>query len=557
MQDWQSGDPTWKDGKGKGIIGAVNYLSSEGMNAFSFLTMNINGDDRNVFPYTSYQERYHLDVSKLDQWEIVFEQGTKKGMYLHFKTQETENETLLDGGDLGLQRRLYYRELIARFSHHLALNWNLGEEINDQTLKQRQDMARYFWTHDPYRHHIVIHNGKKPDDMLGSASYLTGFSLQTNKEDFSNVHGSVLEWVNKSYNAGKPWVVACDEPGDATHALVPDKDDPTHNNARKNGLWGTFMAGGAGNEWYFGYQHDHSDLTCNDFRSRNTWWDQCLIALDFFRDHTPFWEMKNHNNLTSGDYCFAKPGEIYVVYLKNGGNKTLQLEEGVYDVFWFNPRAGGDLVQAEPTRIAGPGVRYLGNPPAEQSNDWVVLIKVNSSGASGSNDATLISLTVSAGTLEPGFSPLDTVYNLSPPAGTQTVTLTAVPANENATVEGAGEIDVSSGSVLAEIVVTSQDGTRVKTYSIDISVEPSAIQSISEGGIEIYPNPASSEILIDGLAEGTKIKLIDELGRVMLDDQRYQETIASLDISGFKNGIYLVSIEKEGYIYQSRLMLLK
>ena len=34
-----------------------------------------------------------------------------------------------DNGDLGPQRKLYYRELIARFGHHLALNWNLGEEV--------------------------------------------------------------------------------------------------------------------------------------------------------------------------------------------------------------------------------------------------------------------------------------------------------------------------------------------------------------------------------------------------------------------------------------------
>ena len=48
------GDPTWGDGKGKAIIGAVNYLASKGMNAVSFLTFNIEGDDRNVFLYTDY-----------------------------------------------------------------------------------------------------------------------------------------------------------------------------------------------------------------------------------------------------------------------------------------------------------------------------------------------------------------------------------------------------------------------------------------------------------------------------------------------------------------------
>ena len=27
IKDWKSGDPTWRNGKGKGIIGAINFLS--------------------------------------------------------------------------------------------------------------------------------------------------------------------------------------------------------------------------------------------------------------------------------------------------------------------------------------------------------------------------------------------------------------------------------------------------------------------------------------------------------------------------------------------------
>ena len=33
------------------------------------------------------------------------------------KTQEHENDNLLDGGKLGNERMLYYRELVARFGH--------------------------------------------------------------------------------------------------------------------------------------------------------------------------------------------------------------------------------------------------------------------------------------------------------------------------------------------------------------------------------------------------------------------------------------------------------
>ena len=27
VKDWKDGDPTWQNGKGKGIIGALNYLA--------------------------------------------------------------------------------------------------------------------------------------------------------------------------------------------------------------------------------------------------------------------------------------------------------------------------------------------------------------------------------------------------------------------------------------------------------------------------------------------------------------------------------------------------
>jgi len=384
VRDWRNGDPTWRRGKGKGMIGAVNYLAAEGMNAISFLTLNIQGDDANVFPYLNYNERYRMDVSRLDQWEIVFEHMDRRGIYLHFKTQETENEMLLDDGRTGTQRKLYYRELIARFAHHLALNWNLGEENGalgkrNQSTAQRQAMAKYFHDHDPYRHLIVVHNGKMPTDLLGDKSKLTGFSLQTSRPDFRNVHRSVVSWIDKSRQAGKPWVVACDEPGDASHSLVPDADDRTHDNGRSNGLWGCLMGGGAGNEWYFGYKHAHSDLTCQDWRSRDLWWDQCRIALAFFNTHLPFWKMTSADDLTPAkdDYCFARRGEIYAVYVRKGGPVKLDLTgaAGTFEVKWYDPRSGGALQNGSVRTISGGAVCDLGKAPGKPNSDWAILVR--------------------------------------------------------------------------------------------------------------------------------------------------------------------------------------
>ena len=105
--------PTWKGGKGKGLIGAINYLASKGVNSISFLPYNAGGDGDNVWPFVARDDKFHYDVSKLDQWQIVFDHAQQKGVYLHFKLQENEiddnfrsGKTVsipesLDGGDTG------------------------------------------------------------------------------------------------------------------------------------------------------------------------------------------------------------------------------------------------------------------------------------------------------------------------------------------------------------------------------------------------------------------------------------------------------------------------
>jgi hypothetical protein len=75
----KSGDPTWKDGKGKGIIGALNYLADKGANAVSFIPYNAGGDGDNVWPFCERDEKLRYDCSKLDQWQIVFDHAQAAG----------------------------------------------------------------------------------------------------------------------------------------------------------------------------------------------------------------------------------------------------------------------------------------------------------------------------------------------------------------------------------------------------------------------------------------------------------------------------------------------
>ncbi len=411
LSNWQPEDPSWKNGKGKGLIGALNYLAGKGCNAFSFLTYNAGGDGDDVWPFISRNDKLNYDCSKLDQWQIVFDHAQKLGLYLHFKLQETENDdnfngrnadvpTSLDGGDLGIERKLYLRELIARFGYELALNWNLGEE-NTQKPEQQRAMAQYIRDTDPYVHHIVIHTFPDWQDrvynrLLGDSSRLTGVSLQNG---WSADHRRVLHWINESEKAGKVWVVANDEQNPHYTGVPPDSGFEsfdgiarpesgsvpyTIHDIRKYCLWGTLLAGGAGVEYYFGYTLPQNDLGCEDWRSRDNSWDYCRIALDFFEENDiPFWEMKNTDNLIgnlsndNSKYCFSNPGKIYVIYLPGGGSADLDLgnEKGSYHITWYDPRQGGALQQGSINEVEGGGKISLGKPPSADFSDWVILVR--------------------------------------------------------------------------------------------------------------------------------------------------------------------------------------
>ena len=377
-RDWRPGDPVWKGDRGKNLIGALNYLAGKGVNAAYFLTMNVKGDGNDVWPWTGRNERFRFDVSKLEQWELVFTYMDRLGIMLHVVHQEQENDQLLDGGELGPERRLYYRELIARFAHHPALVWNLGEE-NTNTTAQLKSFARYIRNLDPYNHPIVVHTFPSKYEevyapLLGDA-FFSGASLQVGKMERCAAVTST--WLARSAAAGRPWAAFLDEIGPAKIGVKPDSDDPDHDDVRRQALWSPMMVGGSGPEWLFGVGLPHNDTNCEDFRSRDHIWDQTRWAVEFFRAYIPVRETDAHPELItpSSALCLAKPGAVYAVYVPEGGPCTLRLEDGHYQVHWYNPRTGGALLAGTVATVDGPGSRTLGSPPADPSRDWVILVR--------------------------------------------------------------------------------------------------------------------------------------------------------------------------------------
>ena len=391
--DWNTGDPLFTNSQtpdaAKGIIGAINYLSEEAVNSVYFLPMNLGGDGRDTYPFIgtsgSAHDNTHYDISKLYQWDIVLNHLQNKGIAAHIVLGETEqgNTRWLDDGELGVERKLYYREMIARFSYLLAVKWNLSEE-SPLGFERHKSFANFIRQLDWANHPIAVHSHlNKPADVydpiladpqLLTDPYITATSIQYSP---FNANQFVEEWRDKSRAQGTPWVIDMDEIAPALTGLTGDNADTL----RRTVLYPVYFSGG-NLEWYFGY---HAlplggDLRTEDFRTREAMYKYMRYARELMQQELPFWEMEpadelHSNGATGGVQVFAKPLRNYAIYLPDGRESgSLNIEAGNYRQRWFNPRTG--LFEGTETTTTSLPI-VLGEPPNTPGQDWVVLLDID------------------------------------------------------------------------------------------------------------------------------------------------------------------------------------
>lgn len=425
--DWQAGDPNWTNEAsngagstrtGQNIIGALNYLGGQRVNSIYFLPMNIGGDGKDTYPYqgpvatggSAANDNTRFDISKLAQWETVFTHAQEKGIHLHvvLNEAETANKTELDNATLGVERKLFYREMIARFGHHNALQWNISEEYNrsrntDGELSPEtvKGFAGFIQGLDPYDHPITVHNGNYGDwpngtRYPGQHTDLPGpgqraewepffgdarFSLTSFQNYDEATIGREVEYLRqRSMEKGRPIPIMVDEP-ESLDALSVDS-------VRKHMTWDIYLSGG-GVEWFVRGQ----DQSLENFRNFETVWQQTWYARKFLEENTRFWEMTPADMLVAGEdvdfggaEVFAIAGEQYAIYLPDGSNDdnsggppVLDLRDYAGELFelrWYNPRTGefvGDVIV-----LNGGDWVSLGFTPDgfQNTNDWAALVTV-------------------------------------------------------------------------------------------------------------------------------------------------------------------------------------
>ena len=393
VRDWKPGDPDWGNRDGRAIIGALNYLAEQHVNLIYFLPMNIGGDGQNVWPFAGEinpsgdraNDNVHYDISKLRQWEIVFSHAQSKGIVLHFVFNEAEknNKLELGGRDLTTERKLFYREMVARFGHHNALIWNLCEEYNiglDLGPKSVREFAAYIARLDPYGHPLTVHHAKDPVESLKPFLGDELFSITSIQIGRRDIEPVVETFRRLTKEAGRALPIAVDEftvtTGDKQWLPVDDSVA-----LRKEKLWPAYLSGGQ-------VEFIVAELLeAEDFRKYDSLWKYIWYARRFMQRHLPFWEMEPADELLTGEsvytgktsthdgQVFAKEGHCYAIYLPTAsktGVLDLSHVEGEFVTRWYNPRTG-KFVGRRKSLMGGSKVE-IGPAPKTPDEDWVVLI---------------------------------------------------------------------------------------------------------------------------------------------------------------------------------------
>ncbi|MDR2018407.1 MAG: cadherin-like beta sandwich domain-containing protein [Syntrophobacterales bacterium] len=120
--------------------------------------------------------------------------------------------------------------------------------------------------------------------------------------------------------------------------------------------------------------------------------------------------------------------------------------------------------------------QYFNGKTTDESADIITVTAfedvtgVNTVGTQLSSDATLASLTVSAGTLIPAFTPNTTNYTVTVPNNVSSINITAAATHGAASVAGTGTKDLVVGINAFSITVTAENGA-THTYTIAVTRE--------------------------------------------------------------------------------------
>ena len=289
----------------------------------------------------------------------------------------------LDGEDIGVDpfgkaamggadERRYYRYAAARLAAFDNVMWDVTNEwhlFRDEAWVNAT--GEFLKRCDPYGHLMSVHgHGDFPFSKSAWPDFAQfqswdehgayGFITETRRQQAAT--GRVIPQINEEYGYEDhypfPW---------GEKRLWPARIGET----RGRIAWEITMAGGyqtTGERanvpgcggWITGRGNDQMTMLAGYARMRN------------FFEQFAWWKLEPRADLVSTNaYCLVEPGNRCVVYLRDGGAATAQLEPGRWSVQRFDPRT------ARYEKLPGSAGGNWTSPVQPKNENWVFLLERN------------------------------------------------------------------------------------------------------------------------------------------------------------------------------------
>lgn len=254
-----------------------------------------------------------------------------------------------------------FKYAVARYAAYPMVIWDTGENIQETRGGQTCEgydwvewFSRFFGQYDPWQHPIGNRSGGTSGSYNPpSATYYSDGTITLPP------HSSVVT----NWNSRQIPTIYTDRWREnfGTGNFNPDKI--------RRAIWEVGLVGGTG-VYVSGNNNDGylDEYYYNDFIAA-PWVGHAAL---FFRNAVRnFGGLSPHNELiTSGNSLLlsAIPGEEYVAYLAEGGSVSINIANGTYTSFWYDPRNGS----FSEDKVFEGGTNISFTPPG--SGDWALHI---------------------------------------------------------------------------------------------------------------------------------------------------------------------------------------
>jgi len=321
--------------------------------------------DRPGIDYTRF------NVSYWQKFERVLRFARDRDMIISVVQDISTHQGQPAAGSEDERRYLHYAA--ARLGAFSNITWDLGDDLDSfRDEKWARETGTLLESWDPY-HHLATSHPVHREHQDRAADWFGFTSIQ----DWSRrQHALMLEEREIQKKTGRIIPQANEEYGYEDHypQWAPGVGSDSAEALRRV-AWEIAMAGA------YGTTGESARRGTNIWPDTGGGWingrgDDTMVMLrgyahmvDFFTSFE-WWKTEPHDELVSGGaYCLAKPGEIYAVYLPNGGDVSVKLEPGQYQATWFSAFTGETVAlgQAE-------GATWK-SPKAPGWLDWALLLK--------------------------------------------------------------------------------------------------------------------------------------------------------------------------------------